>query len=178
MPTAREKPVQHMKKRLLLITTILLIIVAGCRKDKGHIPKMTLLSGGMESGKAWTISYFWVTSTYGTSDKSKPEKKDIQVTMMESVKDNSYIISPTGQVIVDDGNLRWDNTVPQYHEGQTWKLIENESRVEIYDPVNLPSLNGTYDITVTKNQIILYAKQIDSNKIDYAEFEIIFEAKR
>jgi hypothetical protein len=165
-----------MKKQLLFIATIL-IVVTGCRKDKGHIPKMTLLSGGAESGKAWTISNFWVTSTYG-SDKSIPLKKDIQVTMMESVKDNSYIIRPTGQVIVDDGDLRWDNTVPQYHEGQTWTLIENESRVEIYDPVNLPSINGTYDITVTKDQIILYAKQVDSNKIDFAEFKIIFKSKR
>ena len=166
-----------MKRQLIFIATIL-IMVSGCRKDIGHIPKMSLLSGGSENGKAWVISNFWVTSTYAASDRSKPVKKDIQLTMPESVKDNSYIIRPTGQVTVDDGNLRFDNTVPRYHEGQTWTLTENETRVKIYDPVNLPSINGTYHITVTNEQITLYAKEADSNKSDYVEFTIIFKSKK
>ena|SRR5688572_11005194 len=167
-----------MKKQLFFIATTLVIIVTGCRKDNGDIPKMNVLSGGAESGKAWIISNFWVTSTYCTADKSKPVKKDIQVTMPEVVKDNSYIIRPTGQVTVDEGDLRWDNTVTQYYEGQTWTLIENENRVEIYDPVNMPSINGIFDISVSRNQIILYAKQIDPNKIDFTETRIVFTSTR
>lgn len=169
-----------MKTKHFLLFIILTTVIWGCEKEDAdvapNVPIMVLLSGGNDNGKTWIVASSITTSNVCSIDKSKPLTTDNMLNWREALKDNSYTILPSGEVIVDDGEVRNLSNV-RYYYGQTWTLLDNDERVEIFDPVGQPSFHGTPTIYVTKDNITLKFEQRDPDNIQFSRSFVVFKPK-
>jgi hypothetical protein len=135
-----------------------------------------LLSGGTTRGKDWIMASFIHTQNWCTPSPTIFKSQDI-LDLSNFERDNTTTIFPTLKVNVDEGATHANYYSPQLHVGgQQWYLLQ-ENLVLIKDLVAQPSLNGTWDLTVTESTITLKMEERDSAfKGSIDQFTVTFTA--
>jgi hypothetical protein len=149
-----------MKK--LTYTIALLAILSSCdtQEIKPQIDKLALLSGDNPNGNQWRMTSFKTVSNYCTFDVNKFQTTESWDSYPGSIKDNVTIIYPNGQIVIDEGVIRYSDDSPQiYIDRQFWTLNTKQDSVVIDDYVGLPSINDTWGLEVSKNKIVLTRKE-------------------
>ncbi len=152
-----------MKKIFYFILVFFLFI--SCLDSTSEEPisdKLAILSGGNPEGKGWNMVSFVTKSNYFTFDVKQFLTYDSWDTYPESIKDNTFIIFPSGEISIDEGNLLFSNSAPQVYEGlHFWELNAAQDSVNITDYVGLPSIHDKWGLHVTTEEIILTRQQLD-----------------
>ena len=140
------------------------IILSSCdtQEIEPKIDKFALLSGDNPDGNKWRMISFKTVSNYCTSDINKFQTTESWDVYPMSIKDNVTTIYPDGQIIVDEGLIRYSDDSPQvYIDKQFWKLNTRQDSVAIVDYVGLPSISDTWGLEVSKNMIVLTRKEVN-----------------
>lgn len=146
----------------LTYAIVLLAILSSCdtQEVKPQIDKLALLSGDNPNGNQWRMMSFKTVSNYCTFDVNKFQTTESWDNYPESIKDNVTIVYPNGQIVIDEGVIRYSDDSPQiYIDKQFWTLNSQQDSVVIDDYVGLPSINGTWGLEVSKNKIVLTRKE-------------------
>ena len=144
--------------KILYITVLIGGLFSCANEDiEPKIDKLQLMSGGIQTGKHWRLTSFITTSNYCTGDISKFQTTDhCQDYYPESIKDNTTIIFPDGEIQIDEGIIKYNEESPQVYIGrQFWTINDKQDSVSILDHVGLPSLNSTWGLGVSKHRITL-----------------------
>lgn len=166
-----------MKKLIPLIWILLFFNSCTADENEPRIDKIKQLSGNNPAGKAWQIISYITTTNYQSDDINTFQTYDSWLSSPAFIRDNLTIIFPNGNVHIDTGELK-SSEEPQVYKGlQFWKLNTLQDSVSIVDYIGTPSLEGTWGIDVTEENITLLLENRDRRfKGSLLNIEVIFDA--